>query len=328
MTAIKRDTHITVPAAPADRLLERFFEMLLRRAQSAAQYDRRLSPRPQRLRRLSRAARPLPWPMRMRRWCAPICRAWISAGMAPRTAARRLSAMRQFYRFLFGEGLRTDDPLAHRRCAAAGPAAAQAARARRRSARLLAAARACRATTACALVALLELLYATGLRVSELVGLPLAARDARPARADRARQGRQGAHGAAERAGARQALDGLARGARRLPGQGRAGGGTSPWLFPSRGEQRPSDPPARRPAAEGARRWRPASIRAAVSPHVLRHAFASHLLDHGADLRSVQQMLGHADIATTQIYTHVAGERLQGPGHDAPSAGPAAAPTG
>src|SRR5690606_1439154 len=147
---------------------------------------------------------------------------------------------------------------------------------------------------------LLEILYATGMRVSELVGLPRSV-----LRGDRRVLSIKG-KGGRERlvplnASARAALD------RFLDVSGRFD--NSPWLFPAR-------------SASGyltrqgfAQELKAVAVEAGldpqrVSPHVLRHAFASHLLDRGADLRSVQQMLGHADIATTEIYTHVLQERL------------------
>ncbi len=153
--------------------------------------------------------------------------------------------------------------------------------------------------------AILELLYATGLRISELTTLPLASAQRDP------RFLLVRGKGGKERLvplspPSRQALSAyLACRSRFLPE-----GGASRFLFPSRGReghltrQRCGQLLKELALAAG---LDPARL----SPHVLRHAFASHLLDHGADLRSVQQMLGHADIATTQIYTHVQGDRLR-----------------
>ena len=234
------------------------------------------------------------------------------AGMAARTVARRLSAIRQFYRFLIGEGLRQDDPVA----VIDGPRQGRSLPKLLSEAevdRLLAAARAVEGTEGVRLLALLELLYATGLRVSELVGLPVAAvmRD-RQVLVVRGKGGKERMiplnepSRAATSAwlGARAVA--LARGGRTLE---------SPWLFPSFGASghltRHRFGQLLKQAAVTA-----GLDRRKVSPHVLRHAFASHLLDRGADLRSVQQMLGHADIATTQIYTHVASERMRALVHD------------
>ncbi|MEM7225399.1 MAG: site-specific tyrosine recombinase XerD [Pseudomonadota bacterium] len=225
------------------------------------------------------------------------------AGMAPRTAARRLSALRQFYRFLFREGLRADDP-------------AQAIESPRRGRplpkilnedeveRLLSAAAKSEGPSGLRLAALVELLYATGLRVSELVGLPhgAVARDPQVL-VVRGKGGRERMVPLSE--AARDALKAYLE----VRGQF-AGPEGSKWLFPSRAK------------AGHLTRHRFGQLLKAlaidsgldpakVSPHVLRHAFASHLLDHGADLRSVQKMLGHADISTTQIYTHVLSERLR-----------------
>ncbi|HEX9488759.1 MAG TPA: tyrosine recombinase [Stellaceae bacterium] len=226
------------------------------------------------------------------------------AKLAPRTAARRLSALRQFYRFLVLEGVRKDDPTAALDAPRLGrplPKLVSEAEATR----LLEAARAKPGPEGLRLVCLLELLYGSGLRVSELVGLPLAA-----TRGDQRFLLVRG-KGGKERlvplgAPARAALAAYLAGRGHFLGEGES----SRWLFPSR-------------SAEGhlTRRWCGGLLKelaiaagidpARLSPHVLRHAFATHLLDHGADLRSVQAMLGHADIATTQIYTHVLGDRLQ-----------------
>jgi integrase/recombinase XerD len=224
--------------------------------------------------------------------------------LAPRTLARRLSAMRQFYRFLLSDGARTDDPtsgLDSPRLGRPLPKVLSEAEVER----LIATAAAWPGEEGVRLRCLLELLYASGLRVSELVGLPLAAAQRDP------RLMLVRGKGGKERIvplspPARQALAAwLEYRSRSLPKTR-----PSRWLFPSRGaeghltRQRCGQLLKELALAAG---LDPARL----SPHVLRHAFASHLLDHGADLRSVQQMLGHADIATTQIYTHVQGERLR-----------------
>lgn len=229
--------------------------------------------------------------------------------LAPRTLARRLSAMRQFYRFLVADSSRADDPtsgLDSPRLGRPLPKVLSEAEIER----LIAVAAAWPGEEGVRLRCILELLYATGLRVSELVGLPLAAAQRDP------RLMLVRGKGGKERLvplnpPAREALAAwlecrktlLPKGQEPIAKMGR-------WLFPSRGaeghltRQRCGQLLKELALAAG---LDPARL----SPHVLRHAFASHLLDHGADLRSVQQMLGHADIATTQIYTHVQGERLR-----------------
>jgi integrase/recombinase XerD len=232
------------------------------------------------------------------------------AGLRPATRARRLSAMRQLYRFLYAEGRRGDDPAA----VLEGPKRGRTLPKTLTIAevdRLLGAAAACdpaappptrlRATR---LACLLEVLYATGLRVSELVSLPASAarRDTRMlvVRGKGNRERLVPLNDAARRAMA----DYLA-----LLAQA-SGDARSKWLFPSFGE---SGHLTRQHFARDLKALAAAAgLRAAqVSPHVLRHAFASHLLHNGADLRVVQTLLGHADISTTQIYTHVLAERLK-----------------
>jgi len=238
---------------------------------------------------------------------------WLAAsapGRGPsgaRTVARRLSALRQFYRFLLSEGVRESDP-----CAGIdGPKLGRPLPkilGEADVAALIDAANDRSGPDGVRLLALLETLYATGLRVSELVGLPIAAlsRDGR-ALVVRGKGGRERL--VPLNAPARAALaDYLEVRAHFLvPGRERR---QAAWLFPSRVS-----------ASGYLTRQRFAQILkdlaveakldpAKVSPHVLRHAFATHLLDHGADLRSVQKMLGHADISTTQIYTHVLDQRL------------------
>ncbi len=155
------------------------------------------------------------------------------------------------------------------------------------------------------LLCLLEVVYATGLRVSELVALPASA-----AKRDQRMLVVRG-KGGKERLvplnqAAKRAMAEYLAAARR--GRARA---QSKWLFPSFGETRPSHPPAFRARTESRSAPPAASRRRGCRPHVLRHAFASHLLHNGADLRVVQTLLGHADISTTQIYTHVLEERLK-----------------
>ena len=223
-----------------------------------------------------------------------------SGGLSRSTAARRLSCLRQFFQFLFADGIRSDDPTA----------VIQGAPAKRPLPRVLSVAEvdlllnAARAKTgkhSPRLVALLELVYATGLRVSELVSLPRAALRGDPRFLTvRGKGGRERLvplnPAAVEAVHTHVAAE-------------RAQDPPSPWLFPSRA----------RGGHLTARRFgqllKGLAVAAGldpkgISPHVLRHAFASHLLAGGADLRAVQQMLGHADITTTQIYTHVLEERL------------------
>jgi integrase/recombinase XerD len=231
-------------------------------------------------------------------------------GFAASSQARKLSAMRQFYKFLYAEGLRGDDPtaildapkkgrslpkimseddvtrlldLAAKEAAEPGPD--QLARLR--------------------MLALLELLYATGMRVSELVSLPVKVLD------------QEGRFLIIRGKGNKERLVPLSRSAIAALGpygQARqaslAKTGDSPWLFPSASKEGylPRQVFARDLKGLAAR----AGLRtAAISPHVMRHAFASHLLQNGADLRVVQELLGHSDISTTQIYTHVLEERLR-----------------
>lgn len=236
----------------------------------------------------------------LRRYFAAVARARLT----PRTAARRLSALRQFHRFLVLEGVRRDDPTA----ALDGPRLGRPLPKVLREAEaktLLDFARQWPGAEGKRLCAMAELLYGAGLRVSELVGLPLAAarRDPRflivRGKGDKERLVPLGAP-------ARLALGAYLAVRSSFLEQGAA----SPFLFPSRGSEGHL---TRRRCGQllKALALKAGLDPARLSPHVLRHAFASHLLDHGADLRSVQAMLGHADIATTQIYTHVEGARLE-----------------
>ncbi len=224
--------------------------------------------------------------------------------LAPRTLARRLSALRQFYRFLLVDGIRADDPTARLDAPRIGRPLPKIL-SEDEVARLLAAAAAWPGDEGVRLRCLVELLYASGLRVSELVTLPLAAAQRDP------RVLLVRGKGGKERMvplspPARQALAAYLECRRSFLAKAQP----SRWLFPSRAgagyltRQRCGQLLKELALAAG---LDPARL----SPHVMRHAFASHLLDGGADLRSVQQMLGHADIATTQIYTHVQSERLR-----------------
>ena len=232
-------------------------------------------------------------------------------GMAPNSSARKLSAIRQLHRFLYAEGKRKEDPAA----VLEGPrrgrplpkvlsveevtklfeAAHEAAAAKE--------ATASERLRAVRLVCLLEVLYASGLRVSELISLPASA--AKGNSETIAVRGK----------GSKERLVPLGQAARKamrdyfgLLSESKSGGGR--WLFPSFGE---SGHVTRQHVARELKTLAAAAgiDHRKMSPHVLRHAFASHLLANGADLRVVQALLGHADVSTTQIYTHVLDERLK-----------------
>lgn len=234
-------------------------------------------------------------------------------GFKPSSQARRLASMRQFYKFLYAEGLRTDDPtgildapkkgrplpktmgvdevgrlLEQAESEAHDPAPGQLQRLR--------------------MLVLLELLYATGMRVSELVSLParVLGQDGRflmirgKGNKERLVPLSQSAIAALKYYGPMLAAETAAS----------AHPQESPWLFPANSKE------GYLPRQVFARDLKNLAIRAGltpsmISPHVMRHAFASHLLANGADLRVVQELLGHSDISTTQIYTHVLEERLQ-----------------
>lgn len=250
-------------------------------------------------------------------------RAWLAdlsaRGYKATTVARRLSAVRQFFRFLYAEGQRGDDPAAvlegprrgrplpkvltveevstlieaaHARAAevpageseTAGKARAEGLKRHR-------------------IAAMVELLYASGLRISELVSLPAAAARAKGDAILVTGKGRK------------ERLVPLSEPARAamaayLDARKASGLEASRWLFPSASE---SGYVTRQQAARDLKELALAAglDPGKLSPHVLRHAFASHLLAHGADLRVVQTLLGHADVSTTQIYTHVLDERLK-----------------
>ena len=234
-------------------------------------------------------------------------RAYLKAldyvGMTPRTVARRLSVIRQFFRFLLAERMRDDDPASTLDSPKLGRPLPKVLT-RVEVDRLIEAAQA-KGGDGGRMETLLEILYGSGLRVSELVGLPL---------------------GAAERDPTMLLVRGKGSKERQVPLSDPARAAIAKWLrsraaslaegeksrhlFPSRGRA------GHLTRQRFAQLLKEAALAAGidpvrVSPHVLRHAFASHLLEAGADLRSVQLMLGHADIATTQIYTHVVPEKLR-----------------
>jgi integrase/recombinase XerD len=229
-------------------------------------------------------------------------------GRSAATQARNLSAVRQFYRFLYSEGLRADDPsatieapkrrrplpktlavddveLLFRRAEIEAQAAETPTK-RRRAVRMR---------------ALLELLYGTGMRVSELVGLPYSAAGSRDVLIVRGKGNRERVVPVSA-----QAAEALADHVAAV----REAGAEPKYLFSA---ESGSGHLTRQAFARDlkALAGRAGIAIGAISPHVLRHAFASHLLANGADLRVVQQLLGHADITTTQIYTHVLDERLR-----------------
>lgn len=288
------------PPAPLSRHIEAFLEMMAAERGAArltlAAYRRDLTDAAAFLESAIEAAST----EELRRYLAKIAR----AGLAPRSAARRLSALRQFYRFLVVDGRRSDDPSAALDSPRLGrplPKLVSEAEADG----LVAAARARGGIEGARLTCLLELLYGAGLRVSELVSLPLAAvRGERRFLVLRGKGDKERLVPLGEPARAALA-DYLA-----VRAAFESGGRSARFLFPSRSG---AGHLTRRRCAQLLKELalEAGLDPARLSPHVLRHAFATHLLERGADLRSVQEMLGHADIATTQIYTHVAGERLR-----------------
>jgi len=237
---------------------------------------------------------------------AAVLHAYLASttGLGPRTLARRISAMRQFYKFLVIDGIRRDDPATDLETPGLGRPLPKIL-SENEVASLIAAARAATESEGVRLACLVELLYATGLRISELVTLPLTAAQRDPRFLLIAgKGGRERVVPLSEPSRAALAAYLICR--NRFLTSARP----SRWLFPSRGRV------GHLTRQRAGQLLKSLAVKAGLapdrlSPHVLRHAFASHLLDHGADLRSVQQMLGHADIATTQIYTHVLNDRLR-----------------
>jgi integrase/recombinase XerD len=227
-------------------------------------------------------------------WYGDLARRGLSAA----TAARRRSAVRQFYRFVLEEGWRAEDPSRGLTAPARGRPLPKV-MSREAVEQLLGAAADAETGGAVRLLCLIELTYASGLRVSEVLGLKLEQVAGNPAFLTL--KGKGGKERLAPlNEPARRAIEAWL--AVRAPSG-------SPWLFPSTGKTGRLTP----------RRFeqllKTAALKAGldpagVSPHVLRHAFATHLLEGGVDLRVLQTLLGHADIATTQIYTHVSSERL------------------
>ncbi len=234
---------------------------------------------------------------------------WHRQGLAPSTTARRLSALKQYYRFLQMENMRGDNPAAPLKSPKLG----------RPLPKLLSEAEVdllfetadgYEGARDIRLYCMLEILYAGGLRVSELVSLPLAA------------TGRKDQCLYIKGKGGKERLVPLTRGAvqaiaawkdlraHTLPKAHTAKARAEKFLFPSGSKQ------GHITRENFAKSLKKLAVKAGIdpgkiSPHVLRHAFATHMLARGADLRSIQKMLGHADISTTQIYTHVLDERLK-----------------
>tara|TARA_R110002124_G_scaffold47051_3_gene140520 strand:- start:4455 stop:5360 length:906 start_codon:yes stop_codon:yes gene_type:complete len=239
---------------------------------------------------------------------APAIESWFGGlaarGLSPATAARRRSSIRQFYRFALAEGWRADDPSRRLDAPKQGRSLPRTLSIDEIG-RLLAAASMRDGAAGVRMVALVELAYASGMRVSELLNLKVES-----ARRDPACLIIRGKGGKERLA----PLNAAAREAVRLwlavrDAGRKSGTPDSVWLFPSGGGSGHLTP--RRFAQLLDHAAVAAGIDPArVSPHVLRHAFATHLLEGGADLRVVQTLLGHADIATTQIYTHVTVDRL------------------
>lgn len=232
-------------------------------------------------------------------------------GLSRATRARRLSAIKQLYRFAFEEGYREDNPAVQ----ISGPGKDKKlpkTLSLEEVDRLLASAsqHGRNAHERLRNTCLMQLLYATGMRVTELVSLPLAATRGDP------RMLLIKGKGGKERMVplSAPARDALAQWVQARDEQDEAsaakGTNTSPYLFPSRGKSGHLTRHAFYNQIKGFAVESGVSP-AKVTPHTLRHAFATHLLERGADLRSIQVLLGHADVATTEIYTHVLEERLK-----------------
>jgi integrase/recombinase XerD len=225
--------------------------------------------------------------------------------IATRTVARRLSALRQFYRFVVSENMRKDDPTSTIESPKQTRTLPKTLSESEVSLLIKTAGQGGGADSV-RLVCLMEMLYATGLRVSELVGLPMSAlgEDLQFLMVA-GKGGRERMVPISETA--QKAIKSYIDVRKQFIGLD-DNGNQAQWLFPSRTSE--SGHLTRQRFAQLLKDLADnAGIEAGkVSPHVLRHAFATHLLSNGADLRSVQKMLGHADIATTQVYTHIIGE--------------------
>lgn len=235
-------------------------------------------------------------------------------GFAASTAARKLSCLRQFYKFLYAEGIRSDNPTLDFDSPKIGRSLPKLLSEKEVGILLGQAAKIAECSNHVndlRLRALLELLYATGLRVSELVSLPITAlRSGEPYIYVLGKGDKERLVPLSQRA--IKAVDDYI-GAMKVAKDSKGNlkfSAKQKWLFPSRGKlghltrHRFSQSLKELGAMAGLAPSR-------LSPHVVRHAFATHLLSNGADLRAVQKMLGHADISTTQIYTHVLEERLK-----------------
>ncbi|MCF8473506.1 MAG: site-specific tyrosine recombinase XerD [Emcibacter sp.] len=229
--------------------------------------------------------------------------------LAPRTQARKLSTLRQFFKFLYAEGIRDDNPLLGVDSPKVGQSLPKLLSEQQVDSLLERAkkhAEEKKDMKSLRLHALIELLYASGLRVTELVSLPFAAVvSGKPYIYVKGKGGKERIVPVNERA-----IRSLNNYIDSMTSKSEKDNIPRKWLFPSRG------------AKGHVTRHRLAQmlkelgaelgiLPSQLSPHVLRHAFATHLLSHGADLRAVQKMLGHSDISTTQIYTHVLEERLK-----------------
>ena len=228
--------------------------------------------------------------------------------IAVRTIARRLSALRQFYRFMVSEGSRSDDPTSTIESPKQGRTLPKTL-SEQEVDQLIKTAGTAGTPESVRLVCLLEMLYATGLRVSELVGLPMSAiGEGSQFIIVTGKAGRERMVPLSD--AAREAVENYMNVRKRFIGS-EGSASQEQYVFPSRTSD--SGHLTRQRFAQLLKDLaRAAEVdEDRVSPHILRHAFATHLLSRGADLRSVQKMLGHADIATTQIYTHIVDENLK-----------------